>query len=146
MSMLGKPLTSVCDIPRHNPQILQMLDSCYVDASSPREWNGALRFSSQQSMEALLFVFNQIGGESTVKVEPSETLVTDKSSKEDTHRNLSLADPELKFAVRLFLSHSYECIDANPLHLSSSSSDSPSFSAAASPTRLSPHPGPSVTF
>lgn len=110
MSMLGKPLTSICDVPRHNPQILQMLDSCYVDASSPQQWNGALRFSSQQNMEALLFVFNQIGGESTIKVEPSETLVTDKSSKEDTHRNLSLADPELKFAVRLSSSHSYEGI------------------------------------
>lgn len=102
MSMLGKPLTSICDVPRHNPQILQMLDSCYVDGSSPQQWNSALRFSSQQNMEALLFVFNQIGGESTVKVEPSETLVTDKSSKEDTHRELSLADPEVKFAVRLF--------------------------------------------
>lgn len=110
MSMLGKPLTSVCDIPRHNPQILQMLDSCYVDASSPQQWNGALRFSSQQNMEALLFVFNQIGGESTVKVEPSETLVTDKSSKEDTHRSLSLADPEIKFAVRFASSHKYEGI------------------------------------
>lgn len=106
MSMLGKPLTSVCDIPRHNPQILQMLDSCYVDASS-QQWNSALRFSSQQSMEALLFVFNQIGGESTVKVKPSETLITDKSSKEDTHRELSLADPEVKFAVRLSQSHRY---------------------------------------
>lgn len=52
-------------------------------------------------MEALLFVFNQIGGESTVKVEPSESLVTDKPSKEDTHHALSLADPEVKFAVHL---------------------------------------------
>jgi hypothetical protein len=110
MSMLGKPLISICDVPRHNPQILQMLDSCYVDGSNPQQWNSALRFSSQQNMEALLFVFNQIGGESTVKVEPSETLVTDKSSKEDTHRDLSLADTELKFAVSLFFFQSYESI------------------------------------
>jgi hypothetical protein len=101
LGMLGKPLTSICDVPRHNPQILQMLDSCYVDGSNPQQWNSALRFSSQQNMEALLFVFNQIGGESTVKVEPSESLVTNKPSKEDTHHALSLADPEVKFAVHL---------------------------------------------
>lgn len=145
MSMLGKPLTSICDVPRHNPQILQMLDSCYVDASSPQQWNSALRFSSQQNMEALLFVFNQIGGESTIKVEPSETLVTDKSSKEDTHRELSLTDPEVKFAVRL-LSATLSRHSANNSTRFSSSSDSPSFSVAASPTRLLPHPSPLVTF
>ncbi|KAF7718356.1 Uncharacterized protein PECH_001049 [Penicillium ucsense] len=98
MSILGKPLTSVCDIPRHNPQILSMLDSCYVDASSPKQWNAALRFPNQQTMEALMFVFNQIGGESTAKVEPSDKLITEKSSKADSHRELSLLDPNVKFA------------------------------------------------
>ncbi|KAJ5166647.1 uncharacterized protein N7482_005428 [Penicillium canariense] len=98
MSMLGKPLASICDVASHDNQILQMLDSCYVEGSSTQQWNTALRFSSQTNMEALLFVFNQIGGESTIKVEPSETLITDKSHKHDTHRDLSLADPEVKFA------------------------------------------------
>lgn len=103
MQMLGKPLTSICTVSYHLGRIQLMINNCVVDGSETEQWNTALRFPDQQTMDALVFVFNQIG-ESTESKEiesPESFLVKEEASEPEAYRALSLADPTVKFAVRL---------------------------------------------
>ena len=100
MQLLGKPLTGVCEVSSHDPQVQQMIDGCSFvgSASSP-----ALRFADQQSMEALVFIFNQIGGKTETQVEsPEKLILQEKENVDGLCNSISLADSAVKFAVRFF--------------------------------------------
>ncbi|KAJ5683093.1 hypothetical protein N7462_006258 [Penicillium macrosclerotiorum] len=98
MHMLGKPLAGICEVDDHNAQIQEMLDKCIIKGSDTQQWNNALRFPDQTTQEALVFVFNQIGGEGSKNLESPETLLAENTSKDASHNALSLANPEVKFA------------------------------------------------
>ncbi|KAJ5729322.1 uncharacterized protein N7483_003830 [Penicillium malachiteum] len=100
MQLLGKPLDSICEVGTHNHTVQQLIDACtFVDAES----GTALRFPKQKTLEALVFVFNQIGGKTEVQVESPEKLIIEKSV-EGTSHSLSLTDPAVKFAFAKRLS------------------------------------------
>lgn len=106
MQMLDKPLTSICEVGDHHSQIQNIINRCVVEGSEAQQWNTALRFPDQTSMDALVFVFNQIGNITESKIESPENFLVQQKEKgsaalEQPHRALSLADPAVKFAVRL---------------------------------------------
>ena len=83
-----------------------MIDSCTIEGTETQQWDTALRFPNQETMDALLFVFNQIGVKTETKIEsPEKYLAEKKTTKKETKlelsRGLSLADSQIKFAVRL---------------------------------------------
>ncbi|KAJ5902319.1 hypothetical protein N7495_002847 [Penicillium taxi] len=94
MHMLGKPLTSISGVTRHNKVVRKMLKTCTLEGQN---WETSLRFPDQQTMEALVFVFNQIGPKSTKTVEWSESWIAQKDFVEG-HKGLSLTDSQVKFA------------------------------------------------
>lgn len=101
MQLLGKPLAGVCEVSAHPEQVQQMIDGCSFvgSASSP-----ALRFADQQSMDALIFIFNQIGGKTESQVEsPEKLILQEKENVDGLCNSISLADSAVKFAVRFFL-------------------------------------------
>ncbi|KAJ5752478.1 hypothetical protein N7520_009395 [Penicillium odoratum] len=100
MHMLGKSLTSVCEVATHDPKIQAMLDSCVVLGSEPL--STALRFPDAKTMEALVFVFRQIGGKTDAQIESPEKFiieeVPEKNIAQGPHHALSLVDSQVKFA------------------------------------------------
>lgn len=104
LQMLGKPPASVCGIGGHYGGVRGMLERCVVGGSEKtQKWNTTLRFPDQKTMDVLLYVFKQIG-ESTESKEieaPETLLIKEKQSDKQDYRALSLADPAMKFAVRL---------------------------------------------
>ncbi|KAJ5727139.1 hypothetical protein N7493_004959 [Penicillium malachiteum] len=100
MQLLGKPLDSICEVGTHNHTVQQFIDACtFVGTES----GTALRFPKEKTLDALVFVFNQIGGKTEVQVESPEKLILEKSV-EGTSHSLSLADPAVKFAFAKRLS------------------------------------------
>lgn len=141
MQLLGKPLTSVCEVATHDPKIQDMLNGCVVLGSEPL--GTALRFPNQDSMDALVFVFSQIGGKTEAQIESPEKFILEgepvKKVTQGPHHALSLTNSEIKFAVRFpsFYSKRSSLTSTN-----SSPSVAPSSWAAASQTRLSAPPPP----
>lgn len=105
MQLLGKDPASICDVPKHHEKIQKMIDSCAVESSDSTAWAETLRFSDNTSMEALVFVFNQIGEVTSKEIETPETFVQRRKTAgrkvvPEALRALPLADPTVKFAVR----------------------------------------------
>ncbi|KAJ5806392.1 uncharacterized protein N7503_003994 [Penicillium pulvis] len=100
MQLLGKPLTSVCEVATHDPKIQDMLNGCVVLGSEPL--GTALRFPNQDSMDALVFVFSQIGGKTEAQIESPEKFILEgepvKKVTQGPHHALSLTNSEIKFA------------------------------------------------
>lgn len=104
MQMLGKPPASICDVAMHHSQIRNMIMKCVFDGSAVEQWNTALRFPDQTTMDALVFVFNQIGESTESKeIESPETFLAKKKAddSDESYRALSFADPTVKFAVSI---------------------------------------------
>lgn len=97
LHLLGKPLTSICDVKRHNPQIRQMLESCTVQPSGEKGWD--IMFPDEKTKETLVFVFNQIGGKSNGEIKSTGFVERDRKDVTQLYRSLSLDDPNIKFAV-----------------------------------------------
>ncbi|KAJ5147595.1 uncharacterized protein N7443_000815 [Penicillium atrosanguineum] len=98
MAMLGKDLASVSEIGEHYEQIQELIDGCAVGSSETQQWNTGLRFPDQQTMEALIFVFNQVGVQTEKTIESPETFISQEKTSAEAPRDLSLADPVVKFA------------------------------------------------
>ncbi|CAI7604602.1 hypothetical protein N7533_008826 [Penicillium manginii] len=96
LHLLGKPLESICQVNRHNTQIREMIESCTVQPSETQGWE--IKFPDQQTKEALVFVFNQIGGEEAAQIESTEFVKRDRQVETEPYRLLSLVDPKIKFA------------------------------------------------
>ena len=98
LHLLGKPLTSICQVNRHNTQIREMIENCTVQPSAAQGWE--VKFPDAKTQEALVFVFSQIGGQGEVQIESGDFVKRDRNAEVQPYRSLSLVDPEFKFAVR----------------------------------------------
>ncbi|KAJ5242434.1 uncharacterized protein N7469_000761 [Penicillium citrinum] len=105
LHLLGKPLTSICQVNRHNTQIREMIESCTVQPSATQGWE--IKFPDGKTHEALVFVFNQIGGQGDAKIESGDFVKRDRNAEVQPYRSLSLVDPEFKFAYVKRLSQLY---------------------------------------
>lgn len=74
-----------------------MIESCTVQPSETQGWE--IKFPDEQTKEALVFVFNQIGGEEAAQIESTEFVKRDRQVETEPYRLLSLVDPKIKFAV-----------------------------------------------
>ncbi|KAJ5082099.1 hypothetical protein N7532_011142 [Penicillium argentinense] len=96
LQLLGKDLTSICHVDHHNEQIRVMLEKCTVQATETGQWE--IKFPDAQTKEALVFVFNQIGGgEPNNQIESTGDFV-ERDPKAESYRALSIADSDIKFA------------------------------------------------
>ncbi|EIT79620.1 hypothetical protein AO1008_04648 [Aspergillus oryzae 100-8] len=120
MHSLNKPLSKVCDVVEHDKSVFKMLWKCKIQ---PGEWKQAVVYPSKEAEKALVYIFEQIGGqpESAVAEETAEEVeeAVDESKWEDLvaevndsnvpffgyadvrdkgFLSLSLSDPATKFA------------------------------------------------
>ncbi|KAJ5092110.1 hypothetical protein NUU61_006980 [Penicillium alfredii] len=105
LRMLKKQhLTTICDISQHHRKIRSMIRQCRVDGSPGCQWENALRFPDQRTMDVLIFVFMQIApgarGEKWLRrMGRSAPFIMDKKSPiTDGFRSLPLTDFNTKFA------------------------------------------------
>ena len=107
MQMLKNPLTAVCEVREHDPAILEMIMACKIRRNA--SWNSAIRFPDQQTKEALIYVFSQIGRDQAAETTTEQTTESEELGKKleqqyNQTRNggsqtLALNDPSIKFAV-----------------------------------------------
>lgn len=74
-----------------------MIESCTVQPSATQGWE--IKFPDGKTHAALVFVFNQIGGQGDAKIESGDFVKRDRNAEVQPYRSLSLVDPEFKFAV-----------------------------------------------
>ena len=125
MQSLGKPLTSICDVAEHEKPVFKLLWKCKVQPTENGQWGNALVYPNKEAQDALVYIFEQIGGqpqaaaaagdateaaeEDAEAVEYEETAEVDgprlpffgyQDVKDNGFLSLPLNDPALKFAVR----------------------------------------------
>lgn len=123
MQSLGKPLTSVCDVVEHEKPVFKLLWKCKVQPTENGQWGDALVYPNKEAQNALVYIFEQIGGqpqaaalvdateaaeEDAEAVEYEETAEVDgtrlpffgyQDVRDTGFLSLPLNDPALKFAV-----------------------------------------------
>lgn len=129
MHSLDKPLARVCDVVEHEKAVFELMLNCKIQPNG--QWNSALEYPDKETEEALVYIFQQIGGqnESTQPEEAAEEDVENAETeeieeveaagppkkfaffgyrdvKDKGYLSLSLADPAIKFAVSLVRSFS----------------------------------------
>ncbi|OJJ66688.1 hypothetical protein ASPBRDRAFT_137342 [Aspergillus brasiliensis CBS 101740] len=124
MHALNKPLTSVCNVAEHDKAVFKMIWKTKIVPGEAGNWGSALEYHNKQAKEALVYIFEQIGGsqpeaveqqeaaEETAEVEEFEEAAWE-GEEEETSKvpffgyqdardkgflALSLEDPETKFA------------------------------------------------
>lgn len=73
MHALNKPLTSVCDVVEHDKAVFKLLWKCKIQPSG--QWDQALIYPDDETKEALVYIFEQIGAqqsETAAVAEPAE--------------------------------------------------------------------------
>lgn len=124
---LKKPLASICDVVEHDKSVFKMLWKCKIQPGAS-SWDGVLVYPNKETEAALVYIFEQIGGQPEVEVSEgaAEAEVDDSAEAslevEDASPSvpffgyldvrdrgfLSLPlDETTKFAVRLFLNHHF---------------------------------------
>lgn len=125
MHALNKPLTSVCNVTEHDKAVFKMIWKTKIVPNEAGSWGSALEYHNKQAKEALVYIFEQIGGsqpeaveqqqaaEETAEVEEFEEAAWE-GEEEETSKvpffgyqdardkgflTLSLEDQETKFAV-----------------------------------------------
>ncbi|GKZ70227.1 hypothetical protein AnigIFM50267_005488 [Aspergillus niger] len=124
MHALNKPLTSVCNVAEHDKAVFKMIWKTKIVPGEAGSWGSALQYHSKQAKEALVYIFEQIGGsqpeaveqqqaaEETAEVEEFEEAAWEgeeeevpkvpffgyQEARDKGFLTLSLEDPETKFA------------------------------------------------
>ncbi|PKY01281.1 hypothetical protein P168DRAFT_293099 [Aspergillus campestris IBT 28561] len=123
MQSLGKPLTSVCDVAEHEKPVFKLLWKCKVQPTANGQWGDALVYPNKEAQNALVYIFEQIGGQPQAAAAPvdateaaeedAEAVEYEETAEVDGHRlpffgyqdvkdsgflSLPLNDPALKFA------------------------------------------------
>lgn len=104
MRMLDRRPASICEIVKHHGYVQDMIMACVFDSSAAEQPNTALRFPDQKTLDALVYVFNQIGeGPLDKRIKsPERFLAKEKPDKDDeSYRALRFTDPTVQFGVRL---------------------------------------------
>ncbi|KAL2857817.1 glucosidase II beta subunit-like protein-domain-containing protein [Aspergillus pseudoustus] len=74
MHTLKKPLTNVCDVVEHEQPVFKLIWNCKIQPKSNSQWSSAVVFPDKDTEDALVYVFEQIGGaQEAAAKEVSET-------------------------------------------------------------------------
>lgn len=104
MRMLDRRPASICKIAKHHGHVRDMIMSCVFDSSAAEQPITTLRFPDQKTMDALVYIFNQIGEGPLDKIikSPERFLAKEKPDEYDeSYRTLRFADPAVHFGVRI---------------------------------------------
>ncbi|KAF9886019.1 hypothetical protein FE257_012075 [Aspergillus nanangensis] len=74
MESLNKPLTSICEVVEHDKAVFKLLWGCKIQPNA--KWGEALVYPDQETKDALVYIFEQIGSasETAVADEPAEAV------------------------------------------------------------------------
>lgn len=129
---LKKPLSSIYDVVEHDKSVFKMIWKCKIQPGANGQWDGVLTYPNKQTEAALVYIFEQIGGqpEAAIAEAAGETGQAEAEAEtpaeeldEDTYvsetpglpffgyqdvrdkgfLSLALNDPAAKFAVRSYL-------------------------------------------
>ncbi|KAL2807870.1 glucosidase II beta subunit-like protein-domain-containing protein [Aspergillus granulosus] len=62
MHTLKKPLTNVCDVVEHEQPVFRLIWNCKIQPKSNNQWDSAVVFPDKETEDALVYIFEQIGG------------------------------------------------------------------------------------
>ena len=95
---LNKPLTSICDVVEHDESVFKMISECKIQPGANGQWDGVLEYPNKEAESALVYIFEQIGGQP----EPVAAQETGEVSTEaeNTAEDASEASPELEEPVQ----------------------------------------------
>ncbi|PYH43415.1 mitochondrial 54S ribosomal mL50 protein [Aspergillus saccharolyticus JOP 1030-1] len=122
MHKLGKPLTSICEVVEHDQSVFKLIWKTKIVPASNGQWTAALEYPDKEAEEALVYIFEQVGGQNVapeieevtqdVDVEDARSDTTDivdmdgskqpffgyQRTRDNGFLSLSLDDPATKFA------------------------------------------------
>ena len=95
---LKKPLTGICDVVEHDEEVFKMIWETKIQPGANGQWDGVLEYPSKEAESALVYIFEQIGGQS----EPVAAEATGEASSEaeNTAEDASEASPEFEEPVQ----------------------------------------------
>lgn len=132
LNALNKPLSSIYAVVEHDKSVFKMIWKCKIQPGANGQWDGVLTYPNKQTEAALVYIFEQIGGqpEAAIAEAAGETGQAEAEAEtpaeeldEDTYvsetpglpffgyqdvrdkgfLSLALNDPAAKFAVRSYL-------------------------------------------
>ncbi|KAL3445718.1 ribosomal subunit 39S-domain-containing protein [Aspergillus insuetus] len=59
---LKKPLTNICDVIEHEQPVFKLIRNCKIQPKSSGQWDSAVVYPDKETEEALVYIFEQIGG------------------------------------------------------------------------------------
>lgn len=75
---LKKPLASICDVVEHDKSVFKMLWKCKIQPGA-NGWDGVVVYPNKETEAALVYIFEQIGGQPEVEVDASDESAAEAS-------------------------------------------------------------------
>lgn len=60
---LKKPLASICDVVEHDKSVFKMIWKCKIQPGADGLWDNVLVYPNKETEAALVYIFEQIGGQ-----------------------------------------------------------------------------------
>lgn len=97
---LKKPLASICDVVEHDKSVFKMIWKCKIQPSVNGQWDGVLVYPNKETESALIYIFEQIGGQSeTAAAEAAgETEAEVENAAEEEFDPSEFEDPRMEYA------------------------------------------------
>lgn len=97
---LKKPLASICDVVEHDKSVFKMIWKCKIQPSVNGQWDGVLVYPNKETESALMYIFEQIGGQSETAAAKAagETEAEGENAAEEEFDPLEFEDPRMKYA------------------------------------------------
>ncbi|EAW11823.1 mitochondrial 54S ribosomal mL50 protein [Aspergillus clavatus NRRL 1] len=70
MHALKKPLASICDVAAHEKPVFKLIWKCKIDPNAKTQWEESLVYPDNEAKDALVYIFEQIGGQAEAAVAP----------------------------------------------------------------------------
>ncbi|KAL2860908.1 mitochondrial 54S ribosomal mL50 protein [Aspergillus lucknowensis] len=94
MHLLKKPLTSICDVAEHEKPVFKLIWNCKIQPKSNTEWDSALVYPDKETEDALIYIFEQIGGAQQAAPEANAAAEDAEAAElEDTQDRDSAQEP-----------------------------------------------------
>ncbi|KAL4893378.1 ribosomal subunit 39S-domain-containing protein [Aspergillus ambiguus] len=90
MHSLNKPLTSICDVKEHDKAVFKLLWKCKIQPNG--QWGEALTYPDQETKDALVYIFEQIGAQQEPEAAVAEEQVASEESVEASEFEESVED------------------------------------------------------
>lgn len=84
LATLNKPLTAICDVVEHDKSVFKMLWKCKIQPGADGNgWTGAVVYPNKETEAALVYIFEQIGGQGTASESTTTTTEAEAEAEVD---------------------------------------------------------------